>query len=205
MTTVLFRVIATSLLGAALIAAGCASSSPRSNFYTLSSSGAEEPVQQITSGDNEPVILVGPVRIPAYLDRPQIATRSDKNALDISEFNRWAGSLHEDIVRVLSEDLSAILAGSRMRAIKWSSSYALPSKCQIPIDIIRFEGAPGGTVRLTAVWSIISDSGKTVFVTSGTEISEPVDGTDYTALVASMSRALGKMSQEIAAAVKTVP
>ncbi|MGW8272407.1 MAG: PqiC family protein [Thermodesulfovibrionales bacterium] len=205
MTTVLYRVIATFLLGAALIVAGCASSSPPAKFYTLSPSGPAEPVKTIAPVEIQSIVLVGPVRIPDYLDRPQIATRSEKNAIELSEFNRWAGSLHEDIVRVLSENLSADLAVNNMRAIKWSSSHGAPTKCNVPIDIIRFEGTPGGSVRLTAVWSVTSDGGKTVFTTAGTDITEPVEGEDYSAVVASMSRTLDKLSREIAETIKAVP
>lgn len=205
MTTILCRVLVASILGAALIVAGCVTTSPTPKFYTLSSLGSGEPRQQVTSTDGQSIILVGPVRIPHYLDRSQIATRSDKNELELSEFNRWGGSLNEDISRALSENLSFLLADKNLRAIKWSASIPGKAKYQVPVDVMRFEGAPGESVRLSAVWTVMSDSGKSVFVTAGTDIREPVEGADYTALVASMSRALEKMSQEIAESIKTIP
>src|SRR5208283_2593522 len=99
-----------SLLLLLVILTGCASSQP-SKFYQLN------PVQnQGTSIVDVPsshnvVIAVGPVGIPDYLDRPQIVTRSGKNELKLSEFDRWGGSLEADISRVLVENISSFLAG----------------------------------------------------------------------------------------------
>src|SRR5664279_3044471 len=84
---------------------GCASS-PSSKFYQLNPGQNKTSVTGDVSLDQSQVIAIGPVRIPDYLDRPQIVTRSGKNELKLSEFDRWAGSLESDVNRVLVEDIS---------------------------------------------------------------------------------------------------
>jgi len=81
-----------SLFLTAVILAGCASSQP-SRFYQLNPMPNQTtPVSHLSASHNI-VLAIGPLRIPDYLDRPQIVTRSGKNELKLSEFGLWAGSL----------------------------------------------------------------------------------------------------------------
>lgn len=57
----------------------------------------------------EETIGVGPVSIPDSLDRSQIATLSGGNEVIIAEFDRWSGSCRDEIARVMTENLSALL------------------------------------------------------------------------------------------------
>ena len=45
-------------------------------------------------------VLVGPVSIPAGVDRPQFVVQSATNRVDIDEFNRWSAPLADSIARV---------------------------------------------------------------------------------------------------------
>jgi len=63
------------------------------------------------------VLALGPVRLPEYLDRPQIATRSEGNEVRLHETERWAGSLQEDVSRVMVEISPPCSPGS---ASPWS-------------------------------------------------------------------------------------
>src|SRR5271157_1862130 len=86
-----------------VILTGCARS-PSSKFYQLNEVLNETSATHAVSPDLSQVIAIGPVRIPDYLDRPQIVIRSGKNELKLSEFDRWAGSLESDVSRVLVDD-----------------------------------------------------------------------------------------------------
>src|SRR5437016_7035731 len=88
-------------------AAGCAST-PASRFYTLSAtttSGA-------TSSDVS--IAVGPVSVPAVVDRPQIVVTTGPNQVRLEEFNRWAAPLQNSIARVVAENVVAMLGTRRV-------------------------------------------------------------------------------------------
>ena len=68
-----------------LLAAGCAQTPP-SNFSTLSSLRSDD--TQGSGADPEgPTIALGPVKLPQYLDRPQIVTRSSPNRVHLAEFD----------------------------------------------------------------------------------------------------------------------
>ena len=185
-----------------LLAWGCASS-PASRLYTLSSlSGpvkakTEQPLSQ------GPTIGLGPIRFPDYLDRPGIVTRSSGNTIEIAEFDLWAGSLKEDFIRVLAENLSILLETDKM--VLYPYIGIVPTDFKIGINLNRFEGAPGDRVVLEATWVVLEGPDKKEGVVQKSQITEPVSGSDYQALVAAQSRAVEKLGREIAKAVQALP
>ena len=60
--------------------------------------------------------MVGPVSIPAEVDRPQFTVQVAPNRVAIDEFNRWAAPLNENIARVVAGDLAALLGTPRVAA-----------------------------------------------------------------------------------------
>jgi uncharacterized protein len=185
-----------------LLGWGCASS-PASRFYTLSSlSGpvkakAEHPLNQgLTIG-------LGPIRFPDYLDRPGIVTRSSGNTVRIAEFDLWAGSLKVDFSRVLSENLSILLETDKL--IQYPFIGAIPIDFRILLSLNRFEGSPGGEVSLDAAWAILEGPEKKEGLSHRSQIAEPVNGSNYQALVAAQSRAVERLSREIAKAIQSLP
>jgi hypothetical protein len=87
------------------LAAGC--SSPPANFYTLKGTVASP----ATTSSNLSVV-VGPVSIPAMLDRPQMVLTTGPNQVAIDEFNRWAAPLQNIISRAVAENLTVMLGAS---------------------------------------------------------------------------------------------
>ena len=177
----------------ALITAGCASTSPQ--LYTLS------PLAKPVSETSILTITVGPVSVPAAVDRPQLVLSVAPNQVSIDEFNRWAAPLKNDIGRVVAENLS-ILLGSPYVSVFPLSVYVSPSY-RVTIDVMRFESVPGETAKLTAVWLVRStvdgqsQGGRTA-------LAEPVPEKSYAALVAAHSRMLAVLSGDIAAAIRTL-
>ena len=198
------RVKNTPVLLAVCLAAlvGCATATP-SKFYTLTPmKSADAPAAPVPFEDGS-IIAVGPVRIPDYLDRPQIMTRSEGNEIRLHETERWAGSLQEDVSRVLAENLSTLLAGKRLAAVRWTSvmQSIAPFRNRVGVEILRFEGPVGGTVVLKARYALFGPDGKKVISGGESTVREPAGGGDYESLVAAMSRALAAFSREVAAAV----
>ena len=70
-----------SILSLALIVGGCAGNSPPSRFYLLSAMAPTDAAPHSTT-----VVGVGPVRLPGYLERDQIVSRSNTNSLRVDEF-----------------------------------------------------------------------------------------------------------------------
>lgn len=179
---------------------GCATSQP-ARFYTLN--GINKPVSapSVAAGKAE-IIGVGPIYIPDSLDRPQIVTLSGENEVRIAEFDRWSsGSYRDEIARVLTENLSTLLPSQRVVSYAWGRRISLNS--QITVDIIRLDGVLGKTVIMKANWAILAENGTKTIMVRRSDISEPVNGGDYDSFVAAMSRAMGTLSREIAAAVQS--
>ena len=93
----------------AILGAGC-SSTPPARFYTLSSTSTP------AAASSELSVAVGPVAVPAAVDRPQIVVSLGPNRVWLDEFNRWAAPLQDDIARVVAKNLAgdkAISAAQR--------------------------------------------------------------------------------------------
>jgi uncharacterized lipoprotein YmbA len=174
---------------------GCGSTDP-SRFYTLSALGPEEAGGQAILGDSEVIIGVGPVTLPEYLARSQIITRESPNQLGLAEFERWAEPLEESLPRTLAENLSVLLGTDKIIVFPWKKSITID--CQIAVDVIRFDGTLGGDTSLYVRWTLFGKGGDELLAQKKSTIIESMDGEDYEALVAAESRALEKLSREIA-------
>ena len=155
----------------------------------------------VTRQDTRLSLGVGPITLPAYLDRPQIVTRASQAKLELSEFEQWAAPLQDDVPRVLSENLAYLIPTNHVTVFPWQRST--PIDYQITVDITHFEGTLGESSALTARWRILDKDGRELLMTTSS-VSEQISGQDYEATVASMSRTLGSLSRAIAAALEDV-
>ena len=188
-----FVTIAAVLTFTAFVA-GCAST-PASRFYTLSAaSGAVATSSKLS-------IAVGPVSVPAVVDRPQIVVDMGPNQVRLEEFNRWAAPLQNNIARVIADNLVLMLGTPRVT----SSVQPLSGDAdyRAAVDVQSFQSVPGETAMLDAVWSVRrSKDGKGE--TGRTTVREAVQEKSYDALAAAHSRALARLSQDIADAVRAL-
>jgi uncharacterized protein len=167
-------------------------------YYTLASLEAPEPAQAQTGL----ALGVGPVTLPAYLDRPQLVTRTGQDALNLAEFDRWAEPLKEAVPRVLGDNLAALLGTSRVSLFPWGKAKTV--QYQIAVDLTRFEGVVGGTVVLAARWRVLGSDGVELLARQ-TTLTEAAGAAGPGALVAAMNRALGALSRDLAAALRELP
>ena len=182
---------------------GCAGSPP-AKFYTLSplATTGEVRSEKETAG-RDLAIGIGPVRLPQYLVRKEIVTRTDANKIDLAEYDLWGGSLQDDFSRNLLENLSLLLAGERVSLFPWPGMGVFDYR--VGVDVIRFDGNRGGDVVLIANWNIRGGEGNKVIRVQNSRVQEPSGGQSYEAMVGGMSRALGRLSGEIGEAIKTLP
>jgi uncharacterized lipoprotein YmbA len=187
-----------------VILAGCASS-PSSKFYQLNSLQNRTSITRDASLEQNLIIAIGPVRIPDYLDRPQIVTRAGKNELRLSEFDRWAGSLESDVTRVLLEDISGLLPADRFSTVRWIPylESQVPTSYRVAVLVDRFEGTLGDSVLLKAQWEVFARN-RSLLLKRESVIREQINGGSYDALVAAMSSALERLSQDIAGGIRSV-
>lgn len=172
-------------------AAGCSSSPSR--FYTLSATAAPGPAPSKVS------VAVGPVSIPASVDRPQIVVSTSANEVALDDYNRWASPLQDDIARVVAENLVALLGTPRVTRFPQSSNG--DAEYRVQIEVRNFESVPGKSASLDAVWTVrrVKDA---KIETGRTSAREKTDDNSFDALAAAHSRAMAALSQDIAEAVR---
>lgn len=182
--------------------AGCVGSSRPSRFYTLAPVDVR---QAATASGAAATLAVGPIEIPDYVDRHQIVTRAGTNELVVSEFDRWAGSLQEDITRSLVAALAERLSSRNVAVSTWRAARLLPaaSTYRVAVTISRFDGVLGRSVVLGGRWALVAErDGKASALTvREATVTEKVDGAGYDALVAAMDRALVRFGAEMGDAV----
>ena len=206
------RGVIRGLLGlTALIAlAGCAVSDP-TQYYTLRQPAVRNAPSEVASTTGrsaaEPgavTIGVGPVVMPAYLDRGQIVTRTDADQVRIVTFHRWAEPLSDGIARVLGEEIGARVGTERIVMFPWPGGVARTIQYQVVVGVSRFDGRPGGDVTLDTRWRILGrDKNELAFKRS--TITETTAGPGYEAMIDAMTRAVVTLGQEIAAQIRAIP
>jgi uncharacterized lipoprotein YmbA len=177
-----------------MLLAGCRGTSENAKFYKLSSIVGAEEATKAGKG-----VAVG----IDHLDRPEIVTRTSRNALDIGEFDRWAGSLREDFSRVLTENLSILLSTDYVFVFPWQKP--IPLDYRVAVEVSRFDGELGKSATLIARWTIMEgDKKKELKSVRRSVITKPADGKSYEAMVAALSRTVEQLSQEIAETINTL-
>lgn len=178
---------------------GCiGGSSPPSRFYLL------EPINETeitTSGFSEkPVIALGQVQIPRYIDRPQIVTAFGRNTYQLSEFNRWAEDLDGNIGRVLAQNLSQLAPVDVVLAN--SSNRAARAQLRVSVNILEFHVNPEGHAGLTVQWQV--NRGEDKVLSRQVSYRTPASKSDYSVMVAALNDCLTRMSRELAASLQPV-
>jgi len=176
---------------AALALAACATSPP-ARFFTLS--GPPPP----TAPSSTLSIVVGPVAIPAVVDRPEIVVSVGNNEVWLDEFNRWASPLADAIAVATAENLGATLGTARATSL--GQSTAVDAEYRVSVDVQRFESVPGQEALLEAFWTVTPPTGEPR--AGRWTVRVPVTGPGYDALVAAHGVALERLGEELAAQIR---
>lgn len=189
------RRIAHLMVPIALVAAaasGCGTTAP-SRFYTLDATAVSDGTAPVTYP-----IMVGPVSIPAAVDRPEFVIQTAPNRVDVDEFNRWAAPLNDAVAQVVAGDLVKLLGTPNVAAAPMTN---FDPAYRVTIDVQRFDSVPGRSALVEAVWTVRRTAGGET--RSGRTVArEAVQGDGFDALAAAHSHALAKMSGDIAATIR---
>jgi uncharacterized protein len=183
---------AVALWSLALLLVGCGST-PNPRFYALSSvAPAAAPPAKLS-------VAVGPVTIPADVDRPQIVNTVGPNRVRLEEFDRWSAPLQNDIARVIVANLVVALGTPRVTLASQPAAAVVDYRALVEVQ--RFESSLGDAATLDAVWTVArTKDGK---LQSGrTTTREAAAERSFDALAAAHSRAVGRLSQDLANAVR---
>lgn len=182
------------LLATLMAAAGCAKGPPP-DFYVLHATTSES----IVGVERGVAVGVGPIELPAHLNRSQIVTRATDYQLELSESHQWAEPLKDSVSRVIAVNLSNMLESNRVFVIPRRQKVSLDF--QVSIDIARFDGRLGEAAILGARWTLYGRDTREPLLSKVTLVYEKTEDGTYNALVAASSLALEALSTEIAEAI----
>lgn len=183
----------------ALLVGGCLSKeTPDTHYYLLSALPGDTPTLRSTGAP--PVLEIGTLALPQYLERPQFVSRPQANELKIDEFHRWGGNLRKHLAGVLAEDLSILLASPHVLVVPHFAQATVDYR--VSVEVLAFEPVDAGRVNLVARWSLTGGRGGSPLAVRLSSLSRtlaidaPIDRQ-----IAAMSELVAELGQEIARVV----
>ncbi len=184
------------LLGCAFICAmvtACAHDAKPVEFYRLSADVGLKQNAKFAVNSKELIVGLGPVRIPEYLNRPQMMVAISDNQYSVSEEHRWAEKLDQNILLALYKALPAQLNTEHVLRYPWSQRQDI--NYQVSIDILDLTIDAQGQSQFMAQWSIkLKDKAS---VDKRFECSLPASSSDYALMVKVQSECLTQLGQAI--------
>lgn len=184
----------------AFLLSGCISVNESINprFYMLRPIDKNKEVQTFDIQPNV-IVGVGPVKIPEYLDRPQIVTQDKSGMLRFAQFDRWGELLSSRLAQVITINLTKMLPGANFQT--FPADFFMPLKYQLTFDVFQLESDLDKDLFLVVQWSIKDAYRKQVLFTKKSEFRRPINPHNYTGLTEALSVACGSLSAEIAQAL----
>lgn len=137
---------------------------------------------------------VGPISLPAYVDRSELVYQSGDNSFQVPGNASWIGSLHENVTRVLVENLGSDLGSANVVTYPWPAGVT--PTYSVSADVRQFHAISGDDAILEVAWRV--RAGDRVTHHGVDTFREPIQGDGYSAVVAAESRLLAQFAQRIA-------
>lgn len=176
-----------------LLMLGACGTSPPSAYYTLDEAGFE----YVQDAESAAILGIGPIRVPEYLERPQMVTRGNNSELLIDDFHRWAEPIVDAQHRIVAANVDALLDNVIVVAYPYGAVADYDAKLVGRID--RFDMDAAGTTRLAVFWAVASKDNELLvrprrsdYAVSGGDPADP------NSVAAAMSDCLTQFSRDIA-------
>ncbi|MDD5664826.1 MAG: PqiC family protein [Candidatus Omnitrophica bacterium] len=149
------------------------------------------------------VVGIGPIKIPEYLNRPQIATVNKNRMITFAQFDRWGEPLDLSILRVLSENLASSMTGVDIEMYPWN--MLMPVRLQVVLDVVQIDVELEKDLIFVVRWSVLDLKNKSLVLSKRTVLKEPVKPSNYSGVAAALSSVLGRLGNEIIQELSQVP
>lgn len=181
----------------ALTLCGCSVLGPRPdrtrNFLLT------EQVQSGAPRTNAPVLAVGPISLPAYLDRSEMVVRVVPNKIRLSTLDRWAEPLQENFARVFVANLATATGSDNPLEFPWHGRPAVDYRVTVAVE--QFEQRSDGVAVLLARWQLREGVDGATVRSSRSRYEARIDGASTSDAVDALSRTVALLAEEIAAAI----
>jgi uncharacterized lipoprotein YmbA len=165
----------------------------------LGSEEGSEPASTSVNRAPDLAVLIGPIRLPDYLDRPQIARRVGGGEIELDEFNRWLGGFEKNLTTALASDVRRRLGS--VRVVGYPSSAPFPIDYSVRIHVDEWIVDESNRLQVALRWAL-SESGKgSSPILSDYTTSLELSGRSTEAIVAAHDRAIADLALHLADAL----
>lgn len=182
------------VLGAGAAALAACGHSPPTRFFTLDPTPAVRPPPP---GPIAPVQLDA-VRIPAVLDRPELVSQAGPVRLKVDDLDHWGAPLGELMRRTLAQDLLARLPAG---AFAPPDAPAPPGARGLVVTVVQLRAGGDGRARLVAHWALLDAASHRPVMAGDVRLEAAGGGAGASGEAEAISRLLGQLADQIAAAV----
>ena len=179
--------IAASVIALCLLTACVSTPDAGPNYYLMSPGQLSAQAFEVKAFK----LALGPVDVPAHLDREGIASHDGQNQLNYSDTHRWAEPLDDHLIKTLHANLAQLLP--RQQLIDFPYRQSNRPDYQLTVAIDKFGYSSEGSVVLNARCVLLNAKGRQLDSISvnliGTQTTK-----DYAAIVKSMSDLLSEMA-----------
>lgn len=180
-------------LTAALLLSACGGATQK--YYQLT---ADRPAPTAASGLRAGI---GPITLPGYLDRAELVYQNGPNQFQIPADAHWAGSLKENISRVLASNVGNRLRSGNVLSYPWTPDARL--RYRVAVDIQQFHAISGTGAVLDVSWRVELPEGGPAILRRNASYRERVEGDGYDAVVAAENRLLAQLADGIASSLRS--
>ena len=190
----------TAMVVAGLSLAGCGSllppSQPNSSRIYLLASPLKTADRQSYARSARLSLGVGPLRLPGYLDRREIVTRVGQSQLDVSQKDRWAEPLDENLTHVLVQNLSVLLGSDAVISYPWP--VAKGPDYRVTVEVLQFECNSAREAQLSVRWWVIDRNDTGAAEVKESHLTRTATDRSTDASVAALSETVADLSRQIA-------
>ena len=178
-------------IAGAILLSGCSSSNP--DLYTIA------PIPGASVAGSPRVIVLREIGLARYLQRLSIVRSSENYRLDVMANDWWGEPLQAMLSRVLVDELNQRLPGSTVYGE--NGAVTSPADATLEVNFERLDEDVAGSLVLVALASV-TFKGHPGTVTRSFRLVVRPAGTDVAAEVAAASKAVGQLSDGLAAMVR---
>lgn len=137
---------------------GCATSPPAQHYALAPLDNSANPADRANAAQTRVVnpaavrIVIGPVDIPALVDRSQLVVRRTGYRVEILESERWAEPLRDAVPRLLAARLSRQL--DQAWVMQFGDPLAGRAQIGVAVDIVDLELRPDIEALVAAQWTL---------------------------------------------------
>jgi uncharacterized lipoprotein YmbA len=187
--------LAPAILFAAIVG-GCLGRSPEVRHFVLGRPTADAVAPSVDGL----AVLVGPVRLPEYLERAQIARLEASGEVRLDETNRWLGGFESNLLRALATGLAERLDSARVVSHPSNAPFEMDYRIRIHVDDLVAQDDERLRVRIR--WALQPSDPEEPVALFVMDRAFAIAGVEPEALVAAHETALSELVEAMARSIE---